>query len=77
MLTTILHRAEPFHPAEALGEIAWGRKTQHLGNEGEIMIGLPQKEAALLHTAGDEIVNRGGTKLLAEGVGQIILVHME
>ena len=40
------------------------------------MVGLPQEESALLHPPGDEIINGRSVKLPAEGVGQVILVHM-
>ena len=56
-------------PAKALGKITQGGETQDLGDEGERMVGLPQQEPALLHPAGNKVVNRGGAELPAEGVG--------
>lgn len=55
--SAVLHGTDPLHSAEALGEVAGRGKAQHLGDEGEGVVGFPQEEAALFYPTGDEIVD--------------------
>ena len=76
MGSPVLQGADALHPAEALGKVAQGGKTQNLGDEGQGVVRLPEEKAALLNAAGDQVVDGGHAELPAEGVGQVILVQV-
>ena len=73
----VLHRADALHPAEALGEVAQGGEPQHLGDQGQWVVGLPQEEPALRHAPGDQVADGGGVELLPEGVREVVLVDVQ
>ena len=72
----VLQGTDPFHPPETLGKIAKGGEAQNLGNEGKGVVRFPQKEAAFLDAAGDEVIDGGDPKLPPEGVGQVIFIEV-
>ena len=72
----VLHGGDALQTPEALGEVAQRGKSQDLRDLGDAVVRLPQKEAALLDTAGNEVADGGGAELLLKGVGQVVLVDV-
>lgn len=72
----ILHGADRLEFTESLREIAGGGKAQDPGDLGQRQIGLAQKETAFVDPALELVVDRTDAKLLLEGMGQIVFVHM-
>ncbi len=76
MASPILDGTDALGLPEALGEVAERGEAQDLRDLRNAVVRLLEQEAALLDAPGDEVADGGGLKLLPEGVGEVVLVHV-
>lgn len=76
ILPSVLHGADPLHPAKPPKEVTQEGKFPNPCNQGQGIVRLLKKGAALLNPAGDEAVDRGAAEFPAEGVNRVIFIAM-